>query len=94
MKKTIFLIMIVILMFITIGIIGKWEHTYTREATVVKRQADTVYVVDMQGNQWIYKVTKEDITKPNDTVILTLHDNMTDSIIKDDKVIGARVKVE
>lgn len=94
MKKTILLIMVVVLMFITVGTIGKWEHTYTREATVTKRQANTVYVVDMQGNQWIYNVTKKDITKPNDTVILTLHDNMTDSIIKDDKVIGARIKIE
>ena len=84
-------IIIVLSVFLIIGILGYYEHTYTVSATVYKLSGKYVYFRDSRGEVWEYCDTSNTYNK-NQTVKLTLWDNYTDSKITDDEIREVRVK--
>lgn len=72
----------IIAFFSFIGIIGRFESTYTMHGIVI----DKTTVQDDRGHLWSYDT---DIEVGSD-VIITFDNNNTDTIIYDDKIIDVK----
>lgn len=81
MKK----ILIVLVILLIFGILGTWESTYTRTATITNSESGIVTAEDNCGYIWQYKGS----ATVGDSVTLIMHDNhtskITDDIIKEIK---------
>ena len=86
MRKYIKYTVIILLIILAIGLVGKAESTYTRAVTVVNTQDNEVIVKDHQGNYWSFV---GEGYKVNEQLTVEMTDNHT-SIITDDEII--RVK--
>ena len=78
---------------VTMGIIGLMqtsEHIYYREGTVIEVRNNIIAVEDDNGNIWEYYNSAPIVESVGDRVKLKMHDNMTDNIIKDDRVISVK----
>ena len=71
-----------------IGIMQTSEHTYHRDGTIISISSNIVAIEDDSGNVWEYYSQSNE--KVGERVEMRMHDNMTDSIIKDDRVIGIK----
>lgn len=92
--KKIIPIVIVIIMFLSIGWLSNKEHTYTRTVTVHSVECDTVTVVDDNYNVWKYtsKDSTVDTSLVGKSIVVVMSDNYTDSNIRDDKIIDIIVE--
>ena len=86
MRKYIKYTVIILLIILAIGLVGKAESTYTRTVTVVNIQDNEGVVKDYQGNYWSFV---GEGYKINDQLTVVMTDNHT-STIADDEII--RVK--
>lgn len=86
MRKYIKYTVIILLIILAIGLVGRAESTYTRTVTVVNTQDNEVIVKDYQGNYWSFV---GEGYKVNEQLTVVMTDNHT-STITDDEII--RVK--
>ena len=81
MKKTIYIILAIIAVILTLSAFNWIDSTYTRQATVIDSTVGIVTVRDMNGNIWEYKGS----AVKGDTITLIMNDNHT-TTIKDDTI--------
>ena len=86
MRKYIKYTVIILLIILAIGLVGRAESTYARTVTVVNTQDNEVIVKDYQGNYWSFV---GEGYKINEQLTVVMSDNHT-STISDDEII--RVK--
>lgn len=79
-------VMIVLAIITVLGVLGHYEHHYTRECIVVSVDQEIVTVEDKQGHLWDFIGADY---QENDRVIITMFDNHTHKII-DDEIIKVK----
>ena len=89
MKKFVIGLLVVIGVIGCISVLNTMESTYTREATVLYIEGDTVTVEDKSGFLWELKT---DELKEGQMVVLKMNDNNTDGIITDDIIVDYELK--
>lgn len=78
-KRTITTLLIILIGFLTLGIVGSFESTYTRKATIRQNDNGIVQCIDEQGHLWEYK--GEGIVGQH--ITLVMNDNHTSTITDD-----------
>lgn len=78
--------MIILTVIMLLGVLGHYEHQYTRDVVVVEVQGQEVTVEDKQGNLWCFNGT--DYTVDQELVVV-MYDNQT-STIYDDEIVKVR----
>ncbi len=75
--------MIVLVIITVLGVLGYYEHHYTRECVVVSVDQEIVTAEDKQGNLWDFIGTDY---QENERVTLTMFDNYTGTMYDDEIV--------
>ena len=83
MIKRIIIVLTIIMM---LGILGHYEHHYTRDVVVVDIQNQEVTVEDKQGNLWCFNGTDYTV---NQELVIMMFDNHTGTIY-DDEIVKIR----
>lgn len=65
------------------------DHSYTRDAVVISRTHDAIYVEDITGNYWGFGLDYD--YQIGDCVQLKMSDNGTIDDIEDDEIIAVRL---
>ena len=79
-------IMIVLTAIMMLGVLGHYEHQYTRDVVVVDIQGQEVTVEDKQGNLWCFNGTDYTVDQK---ITVVMCDNYT-STIYDDIIKGVK----
>ena len=79
-------IMIVLTVIMMLGVLGHYEHQYTRDVVVVDIQGQEVTVEDKQGNLWCFNGTDYTVDQK---ITVVMCDNYT-STIYDDIIKGVK----
>ena len=82
MIKRITAVLGILTFFSAVGIVGRYESTYTMHGVVVNKTT----IQDARGHLWGYDTD----LKTGTDVIITFDNNNTDTIIYDDKVINVK----
>ena len=82
MIKRITAVLGILTFFSAVGIVGRYESTYTMHGVVVNKTT----IQDARGHLWGYDTD----LKTGTDVIITFDNNNTDTIIYDDKVIDVK----
>lgn len=88
MKKFVIGLLVVIGVIGCISVLNTMESTYTRNGEVISVNGEVVTVEDKSGFLWELKT---DELKEGQSVCLTMNDNHTDSIIKDDIIVDYKI---
>ena len=83
MIKRIIIVLTIIMM---LGVLGHYEHQYTRDVVVVEIQGQEVTVEDKQGHFWCFNGTDYTIDQE---ITVVMYDNHT-STIYDDIIKGVK----
>ena len=92
-KSIIKTVVVAIAMLLALGLMGTWEHTYTRkDCVVVAIQGDEVIAEDTLGFRWSWYVDQESNITEGDVVTLVMHTGFTHNTINDDEVRDYKVQ--
>ena len=78
--------MIVLVVIMMLGVLGHYEHQYTRDVVVVDIQGQEVTVEDKQGNLWCFNGTDYTVDQK---ITVVMCDNYT-STIYDDEIVKVK----
>lgn len=87
--KVTFATFIVSLIILGIGVLGRFEHSYTVDAEVTNVYTDKVYFTDSRGYTWSKNCDSKNY-EVGENVKLVMHDAITDSIIYDDYILQVK----
>ena len=82
-------LLVVIVLYGSMGAIDYIETHYDRLATVTECKDDNIITKDKQGNLFAFD---GDGFKAGDEVVLEMYTNHTDNTIKDDEILNAKLK--
>lgn len=92
MTQKIAMALALILFFVTLGLMGGLEATYTLgNCEVVEIEGNVATAKDNRGNQWSFYIDKESELELGDEVDLVMDNNHTEHTREDDEV--KRVKL-
>lgn len=81
MKKEIFLILVLVILF---GVCNKIETNYYREGTIVRQEGNKNVVRDTTGNEWVFYQLGYG---KGEKVRMRMFDNHTDDFLEDDEIL-------